>query len=138
MAAALVSRFRCAEKEGRGEREERHVHLSHLRKRLVLGTIIGESPFSARFIRVRKGDSIVSRQYTEAAQRALLYGGEREMSLHVDITPDLNDEEEDQEMIDISYPLTQRVDNSLRRRISAALEAALNELIMRDATYQKL
>lgn len=60
------------------------------------------------------------------------------MSLHVDITPDLNDEEEDQEMIDISYPLTQRVDNSLRRRISAALEAALNELIMRDATYQKL
>ena len=61
------------------------------------------------------------------------------MSLHTHLSPDLDDGEEGTEMIEFSDPLTERAKNSLKRRIVAALEAALNELIMLDAAgVQKL
>lgn len=47
-----------------------------------------------------KGDSIVSRDYTEAMWRVPTYGGENKMSLDVYIAPDSQGEEEVQEWIE--------------------------------------
>ncbi len=52
--------------------------------------ILGANP-------IRKGDTILSRQYTEAGDAPPCTGGENEMSLNVYISPDLDDEEDVQE-----------------------------------------